>query len=175
MINRWFRQVLMFAVIACLAAPTLAQDCSDAQAVLKEAQAKYNSLNLPEALDLLKTCQEAGWPGWSKNETVEALRLIAIVYFLTNRPGLARLTVADLLRIDADFNFTEHDPRALQDMVVHERRELEEYNQRKKFFIIGGSATALIGGVFIAVLSGGKSKKLPGIPEQLHPPRPGSK
>ena len=166
MAHRWVRQVLVFAVIGCTAAPLLAQDCSeDAATVLSNAQSKFDHINFPGVLDILKACQQARWPEWGRNNRVEALRLMAITYYFIREETVARATVTDLLKADSGYDLRKEDPVFFEKMVEAEKKKRKAGWIKKLLF--GGGATALIS---FLVLRPAKLKPLPA-PDISLPPR----
>ena len=160
---RRLRRFLMLAVMACTAAPALAQNC------LIEAQTYYRDMRLGPAIDVLEQCRAEGLPGLDRSQKTAALRLLSISYFARGDTTLARTAVEDLLAEDRRSRSDPlEDPVFFQDWVHDLRPKL--WHRKWWVRITGG---ALITGAVVCRLAGCFSsdpRPLPGANEFPLPP-----
>ncbi len=158
MAKAWLRGVLGLIVIACMAPPTLAQNCLD------EAQISYRNMRLSEAIGVLEDCRGRQWPDLETSQKTAALRLLAISYFASRDSVLATGAVVELLGEDRGYRTDpDGDPEFFQRWVGELRPKA--WYQKRWIQITGG---LLIGGT-VGYLLFKPETKLP-LPGDFFPP-----
>ena len=184
MTNRWFRQGLVLVVIGCAAvagtgcgllglsgqedSSSRAQQgpyCTRAITVLDDANRAYETMDLLRTLAILEPCETAGWPQWTKDDRVDALRLMAIAYHYMNKEDQTTSAITNLLAVQPHYDRGREDPDFFW-TEVFEMKRLRKAERWKKRVIFGGlsvaAAAAVLGFVLIPQLKGAPS--LPGQP-----------
>ena len=99
MIKRYFFILLVAACAAHIARPAYGQSTSCAQ-TLRLAQSVYDQGRLQELNGILQNCLQNGF---TKQERVEAYKLLTLSYIYQEEPEKADEAMLDLLRTDPYF------------------------------------------------------------------------
>ena len=163
---RWFRRTLALALMVSTVAPAMVraqETCDDPMRALRDARRSYERMQTSETIRLLEACRELGVfdddPAFDEDQKrealrqrQEALRLLALSYFVRNEPVAADTTVRYLMKWVAP-NFRANpneDPIFFQDL-VNKYRPRWYKKTWVRVTVLGG--VAVIGGVLGIVLS----------------------
>ena len=162
MTKAWLTRMLVLAVIGCMAAPALAQNC-----LMEDAQNHYDNMRLIDAIRLLEDCRRGDrWWYLEKAQKAGALRLLAFAYDARNEPDSSRAAVRALMLEDQGYRAAATDPEFFQAWV----REFRLRWYQKRWVQLGGAA--VIGGVLSILLLRTNPSDLPGPP--MYPSSPGN-